>query len=94
MKKFLSVALALAMTLSLVVVGASATEYKDLTDKASIQHSEAVSVMNKIGIISGYSDGTPSSPPQASPAARLQRSCLLCKAGRHRKHSVQRDGSL
>jgi hypothetical protein len=27
MKKFLSIALALAMTLSLVVVGASATEY-------------------------------------------------------------------
>ena len=58
MKKFLSVALALAMTLSLVVVGASATEYKDLKDKDQIQHSEAVSVMNKIGVISGYTDGT------------------------------------
>jgi hypothetical protein len=46
------------MTLSLVVVGASATEYDKLTDKASIQHSEAVPVMNKLGIISGYSDGS------------------------------------
>ena len=33
MKKFLSLALALIMTLSLVTISAGATEYKDLTDK-------------------------------------------------------------
>jgi len=55
MKKFLSVVLALAMTLSLVVVGASAT---DFTDKTSIKNTEAVTVMNKLGIISGYANGS------------------------------------
>jgi hypothetical protein len=77
MKKFLSIALALAMTLSLAVVGASATEYKDLTDKASIKHTEAVTVMNKIGIISGYSDGS------FKPAASITRGAaakIICMA--------------
>ena len=55
MKKFLSVALALAMTLSLVVVGASA---KDFTDNSKVNHKEAVTVMNKLGIVSGYTDGS------------------------------------
>lgn len=58
MKKFLSLVLALVMTMSLVTIGASATEYKDLTDKSEIQYEEAVAVLNKLGIISGYEDGS------------------------------------
>ena len=58
MKKFLSLVLAAVMTMSLVTIGAGATEYKDLTDKSEIQYSEAVAVMNKIGIITGYEDGS------------------------------------
>ena len=57
MKKFLSLVLALVMAMSLVTISAGATEYKDLTDKSTITYSEAVAVMNKIGIISGYTDG-------------------------------------
>ena len=57
MKKFLSLALALVMSLSLLTV-ASAAEYKDLTDKSEITYSEAVAVLNKLGIISGYEDGS------------------------------------
>lgn len=57
MKKFLSLALALVMSLSLLTV-ASAAEYKDLTDKNEITYSEAVAVLNKLGIISGYEDGS------------------------------------
>ena len=58
MKKFLSLVLALVMTMSLVVVSAGATEFKDLTDVDSIEHKEAVELFNKIGIISGYEDGS------------------------------------
>ena len=58
MKKFLSLVLALVMTMSLVVVSAGATEFKDLTDVNSIEHKEAVELFNKIGIITGYEDGS------------------------------------
>ena len=58
MKKFLSLVLALVMTMSLVTIGAGAAEYKDLTDKSEIQYEEAVAVLNKIGIITGYEDGS------------------------------------
>lgn len=58
MKKFLSLALALVMSMSLLTVGAGATEYKDLSDKNEIQYEEAVAVLNKLGIITGYEDGS------------------------------------
>lgn len=58
MKKFLSLVLALVMTMSLVTIGAGATEYKDLKDKSEIQYEEAVAVLNKLGIITGYEDGS------------------------------------
>lgn len=58
MKKFLSLVLALVMTMSLVTIGAGATDYKDLKDKSEIQYEEAVAVLNKIGIITGYEDGS------------------------------------
>ncbi|MCI8398555.1 MAG: S-layer homology domain-containing protein [Oscillibacter sp.] len=57
MKKFLSLVLALVMTMSLVTISAGATEYKDFTDKSEIQYAEAVTVLNKLGIITGYSEG-------------------------------------
>ena len=58
MKKFLSLVLAMIMTMSLVTISAGATEYKDLTDKDEIQYEEAVAVLNRIGVITGYSDGS------------------------------------
>ena len=58
MKKFLSLVLALVMTMSLVTISAGATEFKDLTDVNSIEHKEAVELFNKIGIITGYEDGS------------------------------------
>lgn len=57
MKKFLSLVMALVMTMSLVTIGAGATEYKDFTDKGEVQYEEAVAVLNKIGIITGYEGG-------------------------------------
>ena len=55
MKKFLSLVLALVMTMSLVTVSAGA---KDFTDSSKIQYSEAVDVMSAAKVIDGYTDGT------------------------------------
>ncbi len=57
MKKFLSLVMALVMTMSLATIGAGATEYKDFTDKGEVQYKEAVAVLNKLGIITGYEGG-------------------------------------
>ena len=55
MKKFLSLVLALVMTMSLVTVSAGA---KDFTDNSKINYEEAVEVMSTLGIVGGYTDGT------------------------------------
>ena len=54
MKKFLSLVLALAMTMSLVTVSAGA---KDYTDDSKIEYKEAVDVVSALGIVGGYEDG-------------------------------------
>ena len=55
MKKFLSLVLALVMTMSLVTVSAGA---KDFTDSTKIQYTEAVDVMSAVKVIDGYADGS------------------------------------
>ncbi|QNL44343.1 S-layer homology domain-containing protein [Oscillibacter hominis] len=81
MKKFLSLALALVMALSLFTV-ASAAEYSDLTDKDEITYSEAVAVLNKLGIISGYEDGSfkPTTALNRAQAAKIMCGLLLTQA--------------
>ena len=54
MKKFLSLVLALVMTMSLVTVSAGA---KDFTDDDKITYEEAVNVISEIGVVDGYADG-------------------------------------
>ena len=54
MKKFLSLALALVMALSLVTISAGAKEFKD---DSSITYDEAVAVISEIGVVDGYTDG-------------------------------------
>ena len=54
MKKFLSLVLALVMTMSLVTVSAGA---KDFTDDDSITYQEAVDVISEIGVVDGYAAG-------------------------------------
>ena len=61
MKKFLSLVLALVMTMSLVTVSAGA---KDFTDDKSIVYDEAVDVMSAVKVLDGYTDG--SFNPQAT----------------------------
>ena len=55
MKKFLSLVLALVMTMSLVTVSAGA---KDFTDSTKMQYAEAVDVMSAVKVIDGYADGS------------------------------------
>ena len=55
MKKFLSLVLALVMTMSLVTVSAGA---KDFSDNSKITYKEAVDVMSAVGVIDGYNDGS------------------------------------
>jgi hypothetical protein len=55
MKKFLSLVLALVMTMSLVTISAGAT---DFTDSDSIQYKEAVDVISAIGIVDGDTNGS------------------------------------
>ena len=54
MKKFLSLVLALVMTMSLVTVSAGA---KDFTDNSKIKYKEAVDVMSAVKVIDGYAEG-------------------------------------
>ena len=55
MKKFLSLVLALVMTMSLVTVSAGA---KDFTDDSKITYKEAVDVVSALDIVDGYTDGS------------------------------------
>ena len=54
MKTFLSLVLALVMTMSLVTVSAGA---KDFTDGSKITYKEAVDVMSAAKVIDGYAEG-------------------------------------
>ena len=70
MKKFLSLVLALVMTMSLVTVSAGA---KDFSDNSKIQYKEAVDVMSAVGVIDGYTDGAfnPSNTLTRGAAAKI-----------------------
>ena len=57
MKKFLSLVLALAMTLSLVTISAGAKDFADSDELSGEQYEEAVNVMSEMEIIDGYADG-------------------------------------
>ena len=70
MKKFLSLVLALVMTMSLVTVSAGA---KDFTDSSKINYKEAVDVMSAVKVIDGYTDGSfnPSATLTRGAAAKI-----------------------
>ena len=70
MKKFLSLVLALVMTMSLVTVSAGA---KDFTDSSKINYDEAVDVMSAVKVIDGYTDGSfnPSTTLTRGAAAKI-----------------------
>ena len=60
MKKFLSLVLALVMTMSLVTVSAGAKDFEDSDKLSGERYEEAVNVMSEMGIIDGYAESEPS----------------------------------
>ena len=70
MKKFLSLVLALVMTMSLVTVSAGAKEFKD---DADVTYDEAVAVISEVGVVDGYEDGSfkPSNTLTRGAAAKI-----------------------
>ena len=70
MKKFLSLVLALVMTMSLVTISAGA---KDFTDGDKVTYNEAIDVMSALKVIDGYTDGSfnPSNTLTRGAAAKI-----------------------
>ncbi|HIY16564.1 MAG TPA: S-layer homology domain-containing protein, partial [Candidatus Intestinimonas stercorigallinarum] len=57
LKRALSLALAMVMVLSMMVIGASAASYDEFTDKDEIVNKEAVNVLVELGVIEGKDTG-------------------------------------
>ena len=76
MKKFLSLVLALVMTMSLVTISAGAA---DFTDDESITYAEAIDVMSAVKVVDGYPDGSfkPSNQLNRGQAAQILCNMLL-----------------
>ena len=76
MKKFLSLVLALVMTMSLVTISAGA---KDFTDADKVTYTEAVDVLSAVKVIDGYTDGAfkPTTQLNRGQAAKILCNMLL-----------------
>ena len=79
MKKFLSLVLALVMTMSLVTISAGA---KDFTDNNKVTYTEAVDVISALGVVNGYEDGSfkPTNTLTRGAAAKIICNLLLTPA--------------
>ena len=58
LKRALSLALAAAMLIGMMVVGASAVSYNDFSDSEEIVNKDAVSMLTTLGVINGKEDGS------------------------------------
>ena len=74
MKKFLSLVLALVMTMSLVTISAGAKEF---TDDSKITYDEAVAVISSVGVVDGYTDGSFNPTNQLTRGAAAKIICNL-----------------
>ena len=76
LKRALSLALALIMVLSMMVVGASAVSADDFSDSADIVNKEAVTVLATLGVITGNDDG---SYAPTDTISRAEMSTIICR---------------
>ena len=76
LKRALSLALALVMVLSMMVVGASAVSADDFSDSADIVNKEAVTVLATLGVITGNDDG---SYAPTDTISRAEMSTIICR---------------
>ena len=76
LQRALSLALALVMVLSMMVVGTSAVSADDFSDSADIVNKEAVTVLATLGVITGNDDG---SYAPADTISRAEMSTIICR---------------
>ena len=82
LKRALSLALAAAMVIGMMVIGASAAStYEDFTDKDEIQHSEAVATMVSLGVLAGKEDGSYFDPSGTVTRAEMAKIVAVCLSG-------------
>lgn len=81
MKKTLALILAIVMCFSLFVMGASATT-EEFTDKAEIDHTEAVNLLVGLGVINGMGDGTFAPDGTVTRAQMCQIVAKICNGGK------------
>ena len=58
LKRALSLVMAMALIVGMMVISASAVSVKDFTDSDEIQHNEAVNTMVALGVVDGKDDGS------------------------------------
>ena len=76
LKRALSLALALVMVVSMMVVGAGAVSIDDFTDSEEIVNTEAVTVLATLGVITGNDDGTYA---PADTISRAEMATIICR---------------
>ena len=81
LKRVLGLALASVMVLSMMVVGASAANYDDFTDKDEIVNTEAVSVLVELGVIAGKDDGSYDPTGIVTRAEMAKMICVVLNGG-------------
>ena len=82
LKRVLGLALASVMVLSMMVVGASAANYDDFTDKDEIVNTEAVSVLVELGVIAGKDDGSYDPTGIVTRAEMAKMICVVLNGGK------------
>ena len=82
LKRVLSLVMAVAMLVGLMVVSASAVgTYEDFTDKDEIKNTEAVQTMVSLGVINGKEDGSYFDPDGTVTRAEMAKLIAVCLNG-------------
>lgn len=82
LKRVLSLALASVMLIGMMVVGASAANYDDFSDKDKIVNKEAVSTLVELGVIAGKDDGTYDPTGIVTRAEMAKMICVVLNGGK------------
>lgn len=82
LKRVLSLALASVMLIGMMVVGASAANYDDFSDKDKIVNKEAVSTLVELGVIAGKDDGTYDPAGIVTRAEMAKMICVVLNGGK------------
>lgn len=82
LKRALSLALALVMVISMMVVGVSAVSVDDFSDGADVVNKEAVSVLATLNVINGKDDGSYDPTGVVTRAEMAKMICVILNGGK------------